>query len=58
MEKIRFGQNERSAVIKKPGVVIGQLRKESEMLNANGDVINPRTKQVIRPRDNENILRE
>jgi hypothetical protein len=58
MEKIQFGQNERSAVIKKPGVVIGQLRKESEMLDRDGNVIDPRTKQVIRPRDNENILRE
>jgi hypothetical protein len=49
-----MGQSgERSGIIQKQGVVLGQLKKESEMLNANGDVINPRTKQIIKRKEEE-----
>lgn len=40
---------ERGGVVRKPSVVIGTLKKESEMLDSDGNVIDPRTKQIIRP---------
>lgn len=39
---------ERSAVIKKPGVILGQLKKESVMLDKDGNEIDKRTKRVIK----------
>jgi hypothetical protein len=48
--KIHMGQvTERSGVINKGNTVIApNLVREREMLNSNGDVIDPRTKQIIK----------
>ena len=53
---INFGQAQgqpqrtgtREGTVNTGRTVIGQLKKESEFLNANGDVINPRTKEIIK----------
>jgi hypothetical protein len=56
MEKIQFGQGSREGTINRGGVVIGQLKRESEFLDANGNTINPRTKQIIKRREQEEIV--
>jgi hypothetical protein len=57
MQKIQFGQREgtREGKINKGGVVIGQLKRESEFLDANGNTINPRTKEIIKRREQQEI---
>ena len=57
MQKINFGQNEgtREGTIQKKGVVIGQLKRGSELLDTNGNTINPRTKEIIKRREQNEI---
>ena len=43
--------SERSQVIKKSGVVIGPLKRESELLDSDGNTIDRRTKQIIKSRE-------
>jgi hypothetical protein len=47
--QIKITQKVQGGVIRKKSVVLGPLKRESERINTNGDVINPKTKQIIKP---------
>jgi hypothetical protein len=51
MQRVNLPQQTKGKV-----VIAHNIQKESEMLDINGNVIDPRTKQIIRKNEPETIL--
>jgi hypothetical protein len=53
MQKVNLPQQTGGKV-----VIASNIQKESEMLDINGNVIDPRTKEIIKPKEVESILNQ
>ncbi len=54
--KFRGISDRESTVTPRGGVRVGNVTKTREMLNINGDVIDPRTKRILVKNENEKLI--
>jgi hypothetical protein len=50
------GITEKSSTVRRGGVTVGNIKTERVFLNANGDEIDPRTKQIIKRNVEEKLI--